>query len=166
MSDWNCLTDRRSDADITENYLEKTKLWSRQTDRLTETCRVAQTSENFGSISRATEEERFTGKGNSHETSQPCATVSKIGILRDGRDDDAGAASTRTARDNNDDDDGGRDSWACARLRERAEKKNTPRKSPKTNSKKNQNNNNKGYDWRATGRLVRPLCNNTGWSHK
>lgn len=62
MSDWNCLTDRRSDADITENYLEKTKLWSRQSDR--QTGRDAQTSQNFGSRSRATEEERFTGKGN------------------------------------------------------------------------------------------------------
>jgi hypothetical protein len=117
----------------------------RQTDR--QTGRDAQTSQNFGSISRATEEERFTGKGNSHETSQACATVSKIGILRDGRDDDAGAASTRTARDGDDDDDGGRDSWACARLRERAKRKTHPEKAPK---KKKlfffQNNNNKGYD--------------------
>jgi hypothetical protein len=97
------------------------------TDR--QTGRDAQTSQNFGSISRATEEERFTGKGNSHETSKACATISKIGILRD---DDAGAASTRTARDDNDDDDGGRDSWACARLRERAKKKTH---SEKTNKK-------------------------------
>jgi hypothetical protein len=60
----------------------------RQTDR--QTGRDTQTSQNFGSIGRATEEERSTGKGNSHETSKACATISKIGILRDERDDDAG----------------------------------------------------------------------------
>ncbi len=102
-----------------------------------QTGRDTQTSQNFGSIGRATEEERSTGKGNSHETSKACATISKIGILRDERDDDAGPrargrpATTTTATT----EDGTR---GRARVCGKEPKKHTPRK-PNNN---NNNNNN------------------------